>query len=129
MMCPVSGASLGIASAASRSADPVAGVTIALMIRPCRFAVSRWPCSTAWLHSRTTWYQVQFHPGPTAERESGKQSPTAMTRFAVAAVPTDPMTSRRRAFCADDWGTIYVTTSGTGPVDIGRCLDTSSPLR
>jgi hypothetical protein len=75
-------------------------------------------------------YQVQFHPGPTAERESGKQSPTAMTRFAVAAVPTDPMTSRRRAFCADDRGTIYVTTSGTGPnVDIGRCLDTSSPLR
>jgi hypothetical protein len=75
-------------------------------------------------------YLVQFHPGPTAERESGKQSPTAMTRFAVAAVPTDPMTSRRRAFCADDRGTIYVTTSGTGPhVDVGRCLDTSSPLR
>lgn len=33
-------------------------------------------------------YHVHFHPGPTAKRESGKQSPTAMTRFAVAAVPT-----------------------------------------
>jgi hypothetical protein len=75
-------------------------------------------------------YQVQFHPGPKAERESARQSPTAMTRFAVVAVPTDPITSRRRAFCADDRGTIYVTAGGTRPhVDVGRCLDTSSPFR
>ena len=74
-------------------------------------------------------YQVQFHPGPKAERESGKQSPTAMTRFAVVAAPTDPVTSRRRAFCADDRGTIYVTAGTRPDVDVGRCLDTSSPLR
>jgi hypothetical protein len=75
-------------------------------------------------------YQVQFHPGPKAARESGEQSPTAMTRFAVVAVPTDPMASRRRAFCADDRGTIYVTIGGTRPrIDSTRCLDTSSPLR
>ena len=75
-------------------------------------------------------YQVQFQPGPKADRQSDKQSPTAMTRFAVVAVPTDPLTSRRRAFCADDRGAIYVTAGGTRPqVDVGRCLDTSSPLR
>ena len=75
-------------------------------------------------------YQVQFHPGPKAEGESGKQSPTAMTRFAVVAVPADSMTSRRPAFCADDRGTIYVTVDGTSPhIDAGRCLDTSSPFR
>lgn len=43
-------------------------------------------------------YHVQFHPGPKAARDSGKQSPTAMTRFAVVAVPTGPRTSQRRAF-------------------------------
>jgi hypothetical protein len=75
-------------------------------------------------------YHVQFHPGPKAERESGRQSPTAMTRFAVVAVPTDSMTPRRRGFCADDRGTIYVATGGTRPqIDAARCLDTSSPLR
>lgn len=75
-------------------------------------------------------YQFQFHPGPKAESDSPKQSPTAMTRFAVVAFPTNPMASRRRAFCADDRGTIYVTAGGTRPhIDAGRCLDAGSPLR
>ena len=75
-------------------------------------------------------YHVEFEPGPKAEASGKQRSPSAMTRFAVVAVPTTPMTSRRRAFCADDRGTIYVTASGTRPhIDAGRCLDTSSPLR
>lgn len=75
-------------------------------------------------------YHVQFHPGPKAARDSGKQSPTAMTRFAVVAVPTGPRTSQRRAFCADDRGTIYVTADGTSPqIDAAQCLDTSTVLR
>lgn len=76
-------------------------------------------------------YQVQFHAGPKVEPEAGKRtSPSAMTRFAVVAVPTNPVASRRRAFCADDRGTIYVTVSGASPqIDVARCLDTSSPLR
>jgi hypothetical protein len=76
-------------------------------------------------------YQIEFEPGPKAERGSGKQrSPSAMTGFAVVAIPTTPMTSRRRAFCADDRETIYVTSGGTRPAIVaGRCFDTSSPLR
>lgn len=76
-------------------------------------------------------YQIEFEAGPKAAQESGRQrSPSAMTGFAVVAIPTTPMTSRRRAFCADDRGTIYVTSGGTRPaVAAGRCFDTSSPLR
>ena len=76
-------------------------------------------------------YRIEFEPGPKPERESGKQrSPSAMTAFAVVAIPTTPITARRPAFCADDGGTIYVTSAGTRPaIAAGRCFDTSRPLR
>ena len=75
-------------------------------------------------------YHIQFEPGPKAEREPGSdRSPSAMTGFAVVAIPTTPMALRHRAFCADDRGTIYVTAGATRPDTArGRCLDTSSPL-
>lgn len=75
-------------------------------------------------------YYVQFHPGPKAERPTRRDSSTALTRFAVVAIPTDPRASGRRAFCADDRGTVYVEVGGVEPrVEAGRCLDTRSPLR
>ena len=76
-------------------------------------------------------YQIEFEPGAKAERAPGtQQSPSAMIGFAVVAVPTTPGTSRHRAFCVDERGTIYVTSSGTRPaVAAGRCLETSSPLQ
>lgn len=87
------------------------------------------PDVAGWLDRRG--YRVEFEPGPKAERESGHQkSPSAMTRFAVVAVPTTAEAAGRRAFCTDDRETIYVTPGGTRPrVDAGRCLDTSWPLR
>lgn len=76
-------------------------------------------------------YRFEFHAGPKAERESDKRrSRSAMTRFAVVAIPMNPGTAQHRAFCADDTGTIYFTRGGTVPrVDGGRCLDTANPLR
>jgi hypothetical protein len=73
-------------------------------------------------------YRFDFHAGPKVEPGSdAPRSPSAMTRFAVVAIPLD---SRRRAFCGDDRGFIYFTTGGSMPrVDRGRCLDTGSPIR
>jgi hypothetical protein len=76
-------------------------------------------------------YRLEFHAGPKAERESRRgTSPSAMSRFAVVAVPASAETARRRVLCADDRGTIYVTSGGMRPrVSVGRCLETASPLR
>jgi hypothetical protein len=76
-------------------------------------------------------YRLVFHAGPKAGRLSERQrSPSAMTRFAVAAVPVNVYGAVRRAFCADDRGTIYFTSEAAGPrVDEGRCVDTTHPLR
>ena len=75
-------------------------------------------------------YRFDFHAGPKAESGSdAPRSPSAMTRFAVVAIPLDHG-SQRRAFCGDDRGFIYFTTAGRMPrVDRGRCLDTGSPIR
>ena len=76
-------------------------------------------------------YRFEFHAGPKAERESEqRRSRSAMTRFAVVAIPVNAGAPQHRAFCADDRGTIYFTQDGTVPrVDAGRCLDTANPLR
>jgi hypothetical protein len=75
-------------------------------------------------------YRFDFHAGPKAESGSdAPRSPSAMTRFAVVAIPLEHG-SQRRAFCGDDRGIIYFTIGGRVPrVDRGRCLDTGSPIR
>ena len=76
-------------------------------------------------------YRLEFHAGPRAESGSEqRRSRSAMTRFAVVAVPLNPWAAQRRAFCGDDRGPIYFTRGGTVPrVEAGRCLDTGSPIR
>lgn len=80
---------------------------------------------------RTGVYRIEFHPGPEAERGAGKGvSPTAMTRFAIVAVPVAAGAGPGRAFCGDDSGSIYFTSGGRVPrVAAGRCLDREHPLR
>lgn len=75
-------------------------------------------------------YRFEFHAGPAAEaRSDQRRSRSAMTRFAIVAIPLTASTEQR-AFCADDRGTIYVTGGGAVPrVDRGRCLDADNPLR
>ena len=76
-------------------------------------------------------YRLEFHAGPPPENQSARpRSASAMTRFALAAVPVDTADARRRAYCADDRQTIYFTPAGTVPrVESGRCLDTNNPVR
>jgi hypothetical protein len=70
-------------------------------------------------------YRFQFHAGPLLRARSDERpSRTAMTHFAVVAVPVEP-SPRKRAFCGDDRGDIYYTMGGAVPrVKAGRCLDT-----
>lgn len=76
-------------------------------------------------------YRLEFHPGPEAEGGAGREvSATAMTRFALVAVPVAAGAGPRRAFCGDDSGSIYLTSGGQVPrVAAGRCLDREHPLR
>jgi hypothetical protein len=49
--------------------------------------------------------------------------------FAVTATPVRFDSERRRAFCADETGRVYVTSSGLPPrVENGGCLDVLNPL-
>jgi len=73
-------------------------------------------------------YRFAFYPHP--DPDPARSARTALTRFAVAAVPVDRETKGRRPFCADDRGVVYVTSARVAPrVEHGRCLDTSEPLR
>jgi hypothetical protein len=72
-------------------------------------------------------YHFEFHEYPDEAAEQGARS--TRSSFTVVAVPTKVGPPRRRAFCADDRGIIYVTEPmGTPPVEGGRCVDTSRPL-
>jgi len=70
-------------------------------------------------------YGFEFHAGPSAEPRSDRRvSHSAMTRFAVVAIPLNS-TPQRHSFCGDDRGSIYFTDGGAVPrVEAGRCLDT-----
>jgi hypothetical protein len=74
-------------------------------------------------------YRFELHAGPPRRFDTTVSgSPTAMTQFAVVAVPERPDRTRR-AFCADDRGVIYVTRAGDDPeVAEGRCVDTNQTV-
>jgi len=76
-------------------------------------------------------YRFEFFNGPLARSDADvPRSKSAMTRFAVVAVPLESQRGQRRAFCADDRQVIYITASGAAPrVADGRCLDATDPLR
>jgi hypothetical protein len=69
-------------------------------------------------------YRVEFHAGPKPESPRDRVSPSAMTGFAVVAIPSNPQL-QHRSFCGDNRGTIYLVGSGAMPlVESGRCVDT-----
>jgi hypothetical protein len=75
-------------------------------------------------------YRFQFYPGVTfdAERPHGT-SLTAISNFAVVAVPVGNYKSSRRSFCTDATASIYFTAGASAPrVQAGRCLDTDNQL-
>jgi hypothetical protein len=76
-------------------------------------------------------YRFELHPGPAAvSAGASPQSPSAMTQYAVVAVPLGPRSRNYRAFCGDDRQTIYVTPDGAEPlVEAGRCVDTTRVLQ
>jgi hypothetical protein len=76
-------------------------------------------------------YRFEFHGGPRAEpRSDQRTSRSAITRFAIVAIPLNPRPVQRRAFCGDDTRSIYFTSGGTVPrVEAGRCLDTENSIR
>jgi len=83
------------------------------------------------LAAATEWhgYRIEFFPGPSAWDGSARSSRSAMTRFAVVAMPVKSDARKRRAFCTDDTGKVFVGPATTVPrVDDGRCLDRSTPL-
>lgn len=69
-------------------------------------------------------YRFAFHSGPRVESPGVPAG--SMTRFAVVAMPVTEA-SRRRSFCADDSGTVYVVEAGVDATG-GRCRDRSRPL-
>ena len=74
-------------------------------------------------------YRVELHAGPKAQSlRNSRVSPSAMTQYAVVAVPLYAGPGHYRAFCGDDRQTIYVTWDEPR-VDSGRCLDTSQILQ
>jgi hypothetical protein len=77
-------------------------------------------------------YQFEFHRGPRPDRMDARDSTSAttrMTRYAIVAIPLSGGSARRRAFCGDDTGRIYVTRGDAVPrVEAARCADTSTPL-
>jgi hypothetical protein len=79
---------------------------------------------------QTHGYHIEFLAGPKAESaEDRRGSPSAMTQFAIVAVPFISGPRRYRIFCVDDRQTIYVTWEGKPRVDRGRCLDTTQLLQ
>ena len=70
-------------------------------------------------------YRFEFHPGPSPEPHRAQSlSPSAMTGFAVVAIPLDPPL-RHHSFCGDGRGAIYVIAGGAVPsVEAGRCVET-----
>ena len=76
-------------------------------------------------------YRFEFHAGPApAPGSDERRSRSAVTRFAVVAIPLAAQAAEHRAFCGDDTGAIYFTRVGTVPrVEGGRCLDTAGRIR
>jgi hypothetical protein len=74
-------------------------------------------------------YRFEFHAGPNPEAQRDRRvSPSAMTRFAVVAIPLNPQL-QHHSFCGDDRGTIYLTGAGTVPkVEAGHCVDTRQSI-
>src|SRR6267142_2552306 len=70
-------------------------------------------------------YRFEFHAGPKPEPQRDRSvSPSAMTSFAVVAIPLNPQL-QHHSFCGDDRGTIYLIGGGAVPrVEAGRCVDT-----
>jgi hypothetical protein len=70
-------------------------------------------------------YRFEFHPGPSPEPQRARDlSPSAMTGFAVVAIPLNPQ-RRHHSFCGDGRGTIYMIAGGAVPrVEAGRCVET-----
>jgi len=74
-------------------------------------------------------YRIELVSGPSAWDETmSDRSRSAMTRFAIVAVPNRPRGGR--SFCADDTFTVYALKSGALPrVEGGRCVDVATPVR
>ena len=74
-------------------------------------------------------YRFEFFDGPPLRPTANvPRSASAMTRYAVVAVPVATQ-SRHRCFCTDDRQTIYVTDTESIPfVENGRCVDETNPL-
>lgn len=70
-------------------------------------------------------YRFEFHAGPKPVPQRDRRvSPSAMTSFAVVAIPLSPQL-QQHSFCGDDRGTIYLIGGGALPrVEAGRCVDT-----
>ena len=70
-------------------------------------------------------FHFEFFAGPGAATDT----PSAITSFAIVAVPRDAGRRTRRAFCADDRAVVYESPPGITPrVARGRCVDTSKPF-
>jgi hypothetical protein len=106
--------------ASPRSCVP--GVTSPTQFVPPDVATSR---------GEIRFYRFELHAGPRATSAGGSsKSPSAMTRYAVVAVPLISSPRKYRAFCGDDRQVIYQTTDGAVPrVADGRCVDTTHVLQ
>jgi len=80
-------------------------------------------------HQESSNYQFQFFAGPAFRLgQNGSRSASAMTQYAVIAVPVT-IRGQHRSFCTDDRQTIYISaTENTPVVENGRCRDDTSPL-
>jgi len=76
-------------------------------------------------------YRFEFSPGPgTSDLALPNRSKSAMTRYAVAAIPAAADVKWRRGFCVEETGTIYQTSLGTTPrLDNGRCVNKGIPIQ
>jgi hypothetical protein len=74
-------------------------------------------------------YRFEFHAGPKPEPQRDRGvSPSAMTGFAVVAIPLNPQL-QHHSFCGDNRGTIYSIGGGAVPrVEAGRCVDTRQSI-
>jgi len=70
-------------------------------------------------------YRFEFHAAPNPENQRDRRvSSSAMTGFAVVAIPLNPR-RQHHSFCGDDRGTIYMVGGGAVPnVEATRCVDT-----
>lgn len=90
------------------------------------------PYPPTYLDARLAWttrfgYRFRFHDGPRATTaRDGNLSPTALTSYAMTAVPLDG-DAGLPAFCGDDSGQLYRLAPGGVPSVVdGRCVATEA---